>query len=59
MSSHLNSGYWARLSVTSDSSDSLAALCYELIRFVCVGGGGGGGALFWKFGNGGLPFLGT
>lgn len=33
MSSHLNSRYWARLSVTSDFSDSLAGLCYELIRF--------------------------
>lgn len=32
MSSHLNSRYWARLSVTSDFSDSLAGRCYELIR---------------------------
>lgn len=33
MSSHLNRRYWARLSVTSDFSDSLAGLCYELIRW--------------------------
>ena len=32
MSSHLNR-YWARLSVTSDFSDSLAGLCYELIKW--------------------------
>ena len=38
VSSHLNSGYWARLSVTSDFFDSLAAMCYELIRgghYIC------------------------
>lgn len=33
MSSHLNSRYWAQLSVTSDFSDSLAGLRYELIRW--------------------------
>lgn len=33
MSSHLNSRYWARLSVTLDFSDTLAGLCYKLIRW--------------------------
>lgn len=33
MSSHLNSRYWARLSVTSDFSDTLGGQCYELIRY--------------------------
>lgn len=47
MSSHLNSRLWARLSVTSDFSDSLAGLCYELIRW--------GGIIFADY-AGCLPF---
>lgn len=47
MSSHLNSRYWARLSVTSDFSDSLARLCYELIRWGIIFADGAAWVPFW------------